>query len=398
MSQRSLRLLVPVALACLVATLTGGPVRAASEPVVVVPAGSGLVLTGHGYGHGRGMSQYGAEGAARKGLSAAQILAFYYPGTVLGASAGQIRVRITADTDDDTVVAHRPGLVVRTVGKPAQRWDLGRLRSGAASWRIKPLRNGRYAVSARAAGARWARVLVSGRPLAFWAGGAPITLQYAGGSAAYRGQLRNAGRDTVNVLSLENYLRGVVPREVPSGWSPATLQAQAVAARTYAAYERDHTPRGRAWQTCDTTSCQVYGGYAAERPSTNAAVDATRGQVVTHGGRAAFTQFSSSNGGWTVQGGLPYQRAQADPYDPWPGNPMRSWTTRVSASRIAAAWPSIGTLTGVQVLGRDGNGEWGGRVLTLRLTGTAGRAVDVDGSTFRTKLGLRSQWFSVAAG
>lgn len=395
MPRWSLRLLLPVALTCVATVLPASP--AASEPVVAVPAGAGLVLTGHGYGHGRGMSQYGAEGAARQGLSAAQILAFYYPGTTLGTKGGRIKVRITADTDRDTTVAFRPGLVARVVGKPSQRWDLRRQRPEAVSWRIRPVKHGRYALAARAAGGRWGRVLVSRSPLEFWAGGAPITLQYAGGSATYRGMLRKAGLDTVNVLSLQNYLRGVVPREVPSSWSPAALQAQAVAARTYAAYERERTPRGRAWQTCDTTSCQVYGGYAAERPSTNAAIDATRRQAVLHGGRAAFTQFSSSNGGWTVQGTLPYQRAQADPYDPWAGNPMRTWTAKVSAAKVAAAWPAVGRLTGVRVLSRDGNGEWGGRVLTLRLIGTAGKAT-VSGADFRTRLGLRSQWFTVRAG
>lgn len=396
MHRRSRRMALVAALLGLGVTATpAAHARTAPETPVAVPAGGSLTLSGHGYGHGRGLSQYGAEGAARQGRSAAQILSFYYPGTALGAAGGPVRVLITADTDPDTVVSARSGLVARATATPRKkRWVLDRLRPGAAYWRIVPLRSGRWALASRPEGGAWSRVLVFGGGLEFWAGGAPITLHRPGGSAPYRGMLRNAGR-TVNVLNLESYLRGVVPREVPSTWSPATLQAQAVAARTYAAYERVHSPAGRAWQTCDTTSCQVYGGYGAERETTNAAIDATRGQVVTYGGQPALTQFSSSNGGWTVNGSVPYLPAQPDPYDPWAGNPVRNWTKVVTAAQIQAAWPAVGTLTSLQVRERDGNGEWGGRVLSIRLTGTGG-SVDVAGTDFRTKLGLRSQWFAFA--
>jgi SpoIID/LytB domain protein len=369
-----------------------------AEPVVGVPAGGALRLTGHGYGHGRGMSQYGAEGAARAGLSAAQILDFYYPGTTSAQAAGKMGVLIGADTSADTVVLAAPRLVARVVGSPSQRWSLSELRRDAVRWRLKPVAGARTALAYRTAGGRWTRIKVLGGTVEFFAGGAPVTLVLPGGSAAYRGALRNApvagqGRATVNVVGLQNYLRGVVAREMPSSWSPAALQAQAVAARTYAAYERSHTPRGRAYQTCDSTACQVYGGVAAETRATDAAVTATNGQIRTFAGQPAFTQFSSSSGGWTVRGTAAYQAAKADPYDAWPGNRMHDWTATVSAARLQAAWPSIGTPTGVQVLARDGNGEWGGRVLTLRLTGSK-RSVTLDATDFRTALGLRSTWFT----
>ena len=80
---------------------------------------------------------------------------------------------------------------------------------------------------------------------------------------------------TVNEVRLENYLRGVVPLEIPASWSLPAVQAQAVAARTYAAYERAH-PRSSAYQLCDTSSCQVYGGYDAEHPAADRAIAATR--------------------------------------------------------------------------------------------------------------------------
>lgn len=381
------------------AALTGAATAAGAEPVVAVRAGGALTLTGHGYGHGRGMSQYGAEGAARKGLTSAQILGFYYPGTTITRLGGRISVRIGADTTADTVVVARSRLVARVAGQPSQKWVLAGLRPTATRWRLKPLAAARTALAAQLPGGRWVRVKVLTGTAEFAAGGAPITLSLPGGSAAYRGALRNApaggaDRDTVNVLGLDSYLRGVVAREMPSSWSAAALQAQAVAARTYAAYDRAHTPPGRAYQTCDSTSCQVYGGVAAETRASDAAVAATSGQVLTYAGQPAFTQFGSSSGGWTVRGSLPYQAAKADPYDGWAGNHVHDWTTTVTAAKISAAWPAIGTPTGVQVLERDGNGDWGGRVGRLRLSGTKGTVV-VDGTDFRTRLGLRSTYFTL---
>jgi SpoIID/LytB domain protein len=384
------------------ALLTGGATAAgaaSTDPVVAVRAGGALKLTGHGYGHGRGMSQYGAEGAARQGLSSAQILAFYYPGTTVARLGGRISVRISADTTADTVVAASSRLVVRIAGKPSQKWALAALRPTATRWRLKPLSATRTALAARLPGGRWVRAKVLTGTAEFFAGGSPITLYLPSGSAAYRGALRNApaggtDRDTVNVLALDSYVRGVVAREMPASWSAAALQAQAVAARTYAAYDRAHTPAGRSYQTCDSTSCQVYGGVAAETRASDAAVAATAGQVMTYAGQPAFTQFSSSSGGWTVRGSVPYQAAKADPYDGWSGNHVHDWTATVSAAKVAAAWPTVGTLTAVQVVARDGNGDWGGRVERLRLTGTKGTAT-VDGTDFRTRLGLRSTYFSI---
>jgi stage II sporulation protein D len=394
-------LAAPLALLLAAALLGPGTAAAArsAEPAVAVPAGGVLHLTGHGYGHGRGMSQYGAEGAARAGLTAAQILAFYYPGTTISRGGGKIRVRLGADTSADTVVAARSRLVARVIGSPAQRRVLSSLQPSAVRWRLKPISARRTALAYQAPGRRWARAEVLDGTAEFFAGGTPITLLVPGGATAYRGALRSvpAGgrdRDTVNVIGLQNYLRGVVAREMPAGWSAAALQAQAVAARTYAAYERSHAPAGRTYQTCDSTSCQVYGGAAAETRATDAAVAATNGQILTYAGQPAFTQFSSSSGGWTVRGSAAYQAAKADPYDAWAGNHVHDWTATVSAAKVQAAWPSLGALRVVQVLGRDGNGDWGGRVDSLRLTGSKG-AVTVDGTDFRTRLGLRSTWFAI---
>ncbi len=136
----------------------------------------------------------------------------------------------------------------------------------------------------------------------------------------YRGTLQSRSlpgsparhRVTVNRVSLDDYVRGVIPREMPASWRPAALRAQAIAARTYAAFEvADST--NPVYQLCDTTSCQVYGGKSAEFASTNAATTATAGQIRTFHGAPAFTQFSASNGGWMSAGSQPYLAASRTP-------------------------------------------------------------------------------------
>ena len=92
--------------------------------------------------------------------------------------------------------------------------------------------------------------------------------------------------------------------------------------------------------------------------------------MVTYGGKPAFTQFGSSNGGWTSAGSMPYLVAKADPYDGFSGNPVHTWTKTVKKAAVQKAWPSLGTLTRVVVTQRDGHGEWYGRVETLVLDGT----------------------------
>jgi stage II sporulation protein D len=363
-----------------------------------------LKIRGHGYGHGHGMSQHGAQGAAIRGKSHRQILSFYYPGTAMGSAGGRIRVLLTADHGNDVVVRDRPGLHVR------DRAD-GRLfrlpaRDGVDRWRIKPARGDRTeSVVQYHDGGGWHRWRVPGRgPLRgagqFEAKG-PMGLVLPDGSKArYRGVLRAAYpspgsryRDTVNAIRMNKYVRGVIADEMPASWRPAALRSQAVAARTYAAFIRREN-RGEYYQICDTTACQVYGGVAAETDSTDRAVARTAGQIRTYDGAPAFTQFSASSGGWTADGGPPYLPAKRDPYDDWPGNTVHSWSTRLSTSRIESAYPSIGRFRAIRVVKRDGHGQWGGRVLRMRVVGRSG-SVRLSGDDFRWTFGLRSTWFTV---
>ncbi len=227
----------------------------------------------------------------------------------------------------------------------------------------------------------------------------PLTLWTPSGGHRYRGVIRSVSptpggsdRDTVDVVSLDDYVRGVIPAEMPASWSTEAVKAQAVAARTYAAFSRAEHP-DRAWHICDTSSCQVYRGVEAEDPRSDAAALATAREVLTWEGAPAFTQFSSSNGGWTSAGSVPYLAAVRDPYDADPVNPLHDWTLRVSAKRIQAAYPGLGRLKRLHVTRRDGHGQWGGRVVTVVLDGGK-KDVTLTGDAFRSTFGLRSSWFA----
>lgn len=374
---------------------------ATTTPEFRVPDHATLKIVGHGYGHGRGMSQYGAEGAARQGLGAKQIVKFYYPNTRAGTFQGKVRVLISEDTDQNTTVVNQAGLKVRDLGNgstfavptsgkiaKATRWRMSSKSGDPAkvsyltdSWHV------------------WRTLTGDGE----FSAAKPIKLVLPSGPTPYRGVLQSRTstrggsaphRITVNQVSMEDYVRAVVPSEAFPSWHQAALRAQAIAARSYAAYKMGQ-PLSDLYELCDTAACQVYGGVAAEYTTTNEATAKTAGQIRTYLGAPALTEFSSSDGGWTVKSSLPYQVAQQDPYDGWSGNPNHTWSTKVRAAAIERAFPRIGNLTSISVTQRDGNGQWNGRILDLKLVGSRG-TVTPTGDTFRSRLGLRSTWFNLS--
>ena len=376
------------------------PSRVAVDQSYPVPSSGTYTVRGHGYGHGRGMSQYGANGAAKKGLDHEEILDFYYPGTSLGTVRHKIRVLISADTTSDLVVAARKGLALRDLGA-GKTYALPR-DLGASRWRVSVDGQNRDVVAYFANGA-WRSWKPGGKAALEGSGefraGGPITLVTPSGEAPYRGNLRavppssgSHDRNTVNVVSMDDYVKGVVPAEMPASWEPEAVQSQAVAARTYAAYHRADN-RSRYYQICDTTSCQVYRGVDGEHELGNAAVRATARQILTYKGDPAFTEFSASSGGWTAEGSFDYLKAKQDPYDDWSGNGVHDWSVKLSASTIAKAYPAIGTLKSIRVTSRDGNGQWQGRVLAMSLVGSKS-TVRISGDDFRWKFGLRSTYFT----
>ncbi len=370
-----------------------------------IPASRTFTFAGHGYGHGHGMSQYGAEGAARQGLSAGQIVAFYYPGTKLATTSARIRVLISANTTRDVKVLAQRGLSVTDRGN-GKSYKLKAIR-GVKRWRLT-VRKGHAAVDYKTKA--WHHYKLRGKRTAlvgdgeFHSSGGPMSLITPSGVVRLRGVIRASSlgpgskpsaRQAVNVLSIDAYVRGVVPREIVTSWHAAAVQAQAIAARTYALYERAHTrayAKTRPYDICDTTACQVYGGASSENSGGDAAVKATAGRYLTWQGAPAFTQFSASNGGLTAAGSFPYLPAKADPYDGWSDNPYHYWTRSVSADLLENRYPALGTLQKMVITSREGGGEWSGYVDDVQLVGSS-RTLTVSGDDIRSACGLRSRWF-----
>ncbi|MBM9459373.1 SpoIID/LytB domain-containing protein [Nocardioides sp. zg-536] len=369
------------------------PASSAPAAAAAKKGAESVTLVGSGWGHGRGMSQYGAQNRARNhGQSAEQILDFYYPGTRTTKVAGAMRVLITADTTSSVMVKHRSGLKVRSV-KNGRTWNLK--RKGARLWMLTA-RGNKTRLWYRTAKKRWIKVRDLPGEAEFKVTSGAIRLYVPGGWREYRGKLRSAvpdsggGRDTVNVVGLNNYLRGVVPAEVPAGWHPQAVRAQSVAARTYAVFARTDRKR-RSYDLCDTTACQVYRGVAVEHPAADAAIRATTGQIRTYAGKPAFTQFSSSNGGWTLAGSQPYLVAREDPFDRWAGNPNQQWRVVLSDDAIEKEFPGIGDFVRLE-LTKD---PTSGRVRSVTVVGTEKSAAPLSGDAFRVRFGLRSTMFDL---
>jgi len=359
---------------------------AQAEPEQWAAADGNLVAVSQGYGHGIGMSQYGAKGRAEAGQTVNRILNFYYPGTSKGHSAGLVRVWITGDSNKNLIVRPTKGLRVVDLGNrksytlPTGKATAWRLVVKAGQTRLTWLKNGVWR------GYRPGGKLLTGVG-EFRSSARLLNVYYGGANHPYRGAMRLVDGRTINVLSLDNYLKGVIPTEMPALWATRALRVQAVAARTYAAFERAAN-RTRSYQICDTSQCQVYKGYDAEHPNTNAAIIATAGRVVEYQGELAFTQFSASNGGHTAKGAKPYQVGVPDPFD-------TAYQDRelaigpLTTAKIEAAYPSIGSLERVRVQERDTDQ----RVLWVRLQGSDG-TIQVRGTEFRSLIGLRSHYFS----
>jgi len=355
---------VPV-IALLMAAAAAPAVAAEKQAERRGPATVTFATTGNG--HGKGLSQYGARNRANAGQSWKTIVRHYYPGTSWGRVGGKIRIQISGDTSRDVVVVARSGLKAHSLGAH-RTWRLPAKVKGkqVRAWKIQPDRSRSKLMYKTGSWHLWRAAKGEAE---FTAGGRPIDLVTPSGRSAYRGSLRSvsvnasgSNRDTVNVLPFETYLRGVVAQEVPAEWPRHAVRAQAVAARTYAAYER-RAHRNADYDLCDTAHCQVYGGADEEHPLSDAAVRATARTVVTYGGKPAFAQFSASNGGWSVDGGFPYLRAEEDPFDQ--GLPEDPETTTVSAADITRNWDGIGDLVSIEVTGRDQ-----GRVTKVTVVGT----------------------------
>ncbi|NEZ65479.1 SpoIID/LytB domain-containing protein [Leptolyngbyaceae cyanobacterium CCMR0082] len=217
------------------------------------------------------------------------------------------------------------------------------------------------------------------------------------GDRWYRGRVKlipsNGGVTAINYVDIDDYLYSVVGSEMPASWPQEALRSQAVAARSYAMYHKSKA-NGQSYDLKSTQASQVYKGLEGEAASTQSAVDATHGKVLTHGGKVIEAVFHSSSGGHTENSehvwsqAVPYLKGVPD-FDQ--NAPVYSWRAQFSLEEVGARIGYPGIIQAVEVLSRSPQG----RANRMSIIGDAG-ALTITGNTFRQKLGLRSTKFDLA--
>ena len=403
-------------------------VQRKQELFTIVP---GVTFYGSGFGHSVGMSQYGANGWATGitglALTGEQIVARYYPGTLLQF--------VDAQRPFNRVLLSAPSSQGRYVCGD-NRYFAGSLADLNSSGGIRVLNEGanNQEIAHGGAGQNFQFVARNGI-VEVWSNWAPVTLVYSGPGpivaapidatqplgfiqkgGTYRGNIRftNLGGTlrVINVLTYDDYVRGVLPLEMPTSWHAEALKAQAYAARTYSYTAFKGTARD--YDVTDDQADQCYGGTRVEVPSSNTAVTATAGRVITYQGASIRAYFASSNGGytlsdgcwmnnvirsgntWVCSGGQPYLAPVPDPADravAAPLNPRASWTVTFTSDQVRSAvlrcgGPDIGALQAVDLSNQVPPVI--GHPISVRVFGSAANADLRADELLRTCLGLRS--------
>ena len=333
-------------------------------------------LLGHGYGHGVGLSQWGAYGFANHGADYKKIVKHYFKSTKLESFRSNKKVRV--------LLATTSGDISFSGAKRACGFDIHPSSTYQASMRGSKVRLERNDGKRLAGcGSKLIAKGVSG----------PIKI---GGQGSYRGDFVAAvsGGElyAINQVSLDDYIQGVIPNEMPASWPHAALEAQAVAARSYALAT---DAGGDVFDQYSDTRSQVYGGLSTETAATNRAVRRTKLQVLTYNGDVIPAFFSSSSGGQTenVEFGfpgadpVPYLKSVRDPYDD--ASPDHRWKETFTASELESKLGGLvkGKLKGINVTKRGVSP----RIVSAKIVGSGG-TTEVTGSDLRLRLGLRSTW------
>jgi stage II sporulation protein D len=333
------------------------------------------VVHGRGFGHGVGMSAYGAYGYALHGKSYQFILGHYYTGTTVGTFDKPSTIRVLLGTSSGDVGFSGATSACRTKLDPARNYEAHRvgntvrLRSSGGKLLAK------CGATLRAAGA--GRITIAGY-------------------GSYRGALEatpsGSSLDVVNALALEQYAKGVMPNEVPPSWPTEELKAQAVAVRSIALTS---DVGGSVFDVYTDTRSQVYKGLESEYTTTNAAVEATRGQVLLYKGQVAQALYSACSGGHTESAvnvfgsAVPYLVGVVDPYDE--ACPLHTWTLKFSGPEISSRLGGYldGALKQV-VITKTGASP---RIVSANLIGTGG-TTSVTGSELESALGGYDTWMT----
>ena len=334
------------------------------------------VVQGHGFGHGVGLSAYGAYGYALHGKGYKFILGHYYPGTELGTVEGANVVRVLLETSSGDVTFSEATGACGVQLEPTRSYEAHRF-GGSIVLRTsggKPLK--RCGAKLRAAG-----------------GAGTININ----GARYRGALEvvPAGAselNVVNALSLEAYVKGVIPNESPPSWPMAELKAQAIISRSFAL---TGGREGDGYDLYSDTRSQVYKGLESEYTTSNEAEEQTAGQVLMYEGNIAETLFSACSGGKTesIQNvfgtAIPYLVGVPDPYDSL--CPLHEWTLKFSGPEISEKLSGLldGRLKKV-VITKTG---YSPRIIEAKLYGTGG-VTTATGEQLEIALGGYSTWMT----
>lgn len=397
-------------LACLTALALCAPAMAsgASTQGVTTQAIPVFTITGTGYGHGIGLSQYGAQGAALAGKTYDWILKHYFQGTTLGTVDTS---KTTVKVDLDKSAVPRSSWTLRAVGVKLRVYDSTHSADLAASTYFTFTRvAGTTLVKNSSGTVVWKSTEASVK--AYPLNGTRFEIADAAGPyvstskptpTEWRGKIELAAGGTTtlyarNWLNMQQYLYGVVPCESPASWKTEALKAQAVAARSYA---WSKVSAGTVLKC--TTLDQVYGGYSHEAASTNAVVDATKDQMVKYGSTVVQTFFFSQDGGhtaniedvWTSATAKPYYTGVSDPYEalaspgycPWPTTKQRT----ISGLDLAAALAGLsgvpaGAGSSVWVSGVTVDHASSGHAREVTFRFSDGSSAKVTGDTVRGKL------------
>jgi len=362
---------VVAALVLSVATAVGA--LGGTTPVAAQTGPTSFTFHGSGWGHGVGMSQYGARGMASTGSTADQILSYYYSGasvTTVAENTGHRALVAPAApsftfTADQALVVYKDDNVPVGMSGPGSvvtvtRTGAGMTISGAVSG------SGGYV---RIDFVGPARVVPPNHRYQF----GTLTVALNGTSNLL---VRNEN------LTMSELLYGL--GEMPSLWPTEGLKAQAIAARTFAQKRRAANGDLRSWMDISFIGYDKVTSGSFDR--WKAAVDSTVGRVVTYNGGLIDALFSASSGGYTENSeyvfisALPYLRAKPDPGDLVAGNPHASWTRTFTAAELGG-WFGVGTATSVSIIG---NVSVSGRTnrATIRLVGTTATK-DISSSDFR---------------
>jgi stage II sporulation protein D len=355
-----------------------------------------FTLVGHGWGHGIGMSQYGALGYAEHGFGYKRILGHYFTGTHIAPLSRSVTERVLLSSGPAVHFGASAAMTLHDAAGTKKTLAAGKyhLQRGGTAGRLQLVSGATGAVTKR---------LVA--PVTISPGAQPLRLNDSAGigfagdhwHGSFRVAISGSSLLCIDLVGLEKYLRGVVPSEMPASWMAPALKAQAVAARSYAVATRN--PSGLFDAYADTRS-QVYGPIEHEAPASTAAVTSTVHRVVWYGHTVATTFFSSSSGGrtaseqaaWGTSTGQPYLVPVIDRYDAAGGaNPYHDWPATTYTPAGLARALGVSGVVGSVTMTIDGPSQ---RILHLAVTSSGGTST-ISGVQVQGRMGLRSNYFRI---